>query len=142
MIRCTTCTPTNRICHGTLYSISGCGKLPFQFLGQFMLTDCLGLEGLDDSGPCARGRLLLHPLPERCSKASDLVSVLFDLNAVQLVRLQSQLHPHFSPQGWNLSSHLVQKINIARLIVQSSILTWVCNTKTVDERIIMTLATV
>ena len=98
-----------------------------------MLTDCLGQEGLDDSGPRARGCLLLPPLPERCSKASDLVSVLFDLNAVQLVWLQSQLHPHFSPQGRNLSSHLVQKINIAGLIVQSGTLVCICKQNRLRE---------
>ena len=77
-----------------------------------MLTDRLGLEGLDDSGPCARGCLLLPPPPEHCSETPYLVSVLLCLNAVQLVWLQSQLHPHFPPQGWYLSSHLIQKINI------------------------------
>jgi len=109
--------------------ISWCDKLLFQFLSQFVLTDCLGLEGLDDSGPCARGCLLLPPPPEHCPKAPHLVSVLFCLNAVQLVWLQSQLHPHFPPQGRNLSSHLVQKINISGLVVQSSILMCVCKHK-------------
>ena len=81
----------------------------------------------------AWGCLLLLPLPERCSTASDLVSVLFDLNAVQLARLQSQFLPHFSPQCWNLSSHLVQKINIAGLIVRSGTLVCICKQNRLRE---------
>ena len=98
-----------------------------------MLIDCLGLEGLDDSGPRARRCLLLLPLPEHCITAMDLVPILIDLNAVQLVWLQSQPHSHFSPQGGNFSSHLILEIRITGLISQSCILTWVCSKKILRE---------
>lgn len=53
-------------------------------------------------------------------RAWTLFSVVFDLNAVQLVWLQSQLHPHFSPQGWNLTSHLAPKIKVPGLSLAHS----------------------
>ena len=101
-----------------------------------MLIDCLGLEGSDDSGPRARRCLLLLPLPEHCTKATHLVPIQFDLNTVQLLLPQSQPCSHFSPQGGNFSGHLVPEIKVTGLIIQPSILTWVCSKKILTEYLI------